>query len=316
MTKKPRAGFTLIELAVVLLVISLITGAGISLGNGALKTAARVKTQERLAIIKQAFSSYVAANGYLPCPADGALTPSSPSFGIETRSGIGCTPNAPGMIALTTTIYIGVMPTRTLGLPDSYAADSWGNKFTYAVSQTHVSKVSSVADTDGAITINYGDVSGTNYALTTKATYAVISHGPDGKGAFPLQGTAVGIACGATTNNDVANCDDADIIFYDTAYNDNATNAAQFFDDFVVWSSNITSRAKSTAPAYVSACPTGVCESWCAQCKSNLGGGTVGYTSFTAGTAVLCSRIITSTNPCEATCIWSGTTATGVIKCP
>jgi len=318
-----RHGFSLLELAVVLLIISLVVGAGISLGSGALNASVRIKTQERLATIKQALASYSNANGYLPCPADRTQTPSSASFGVEKRATSApfttcvTTSGVVTMPAGTPTIYIGTLPTRTLGLPDSYAADSWGNKLTYAVSITHVSKVSSVADSDGPITVNYGDRAGGagNYALTTKAVFIVISHGPDGKGAYPLLGTAVGTACGATNNNDVENCNDADATFYDTAYNDGA-NANQFFDDYVVWSSNITTRAKTTAPAAAAACPAGTCESWCAQCKTNFGGGTTGFSSFTAGTAVLCARIITSTSPCEATCIWSGTTATGVVKCP
>ena len=320
-----RRAFSLLELSVVLIVIGLIAAAGITLGDGVLKSAARVKTQERLSTIQFALDSFATANGYLPCPANRGLIPTSASFGVESRTGTTCTASGAGIVNVSSS-FIGGVPTRTLGLPDAYAGDSWGNKITYGVSASHVGSISSYAQNAGTLTLRYGDLT-TNYALSAAATYVVLSHGPDGKGSFPIFGTAVATACGASTHVDTANCNDSDAIFHDTAYNDGLVTA-QFFDDFVLWGSNITARSRSTwhnagvaqvAPTAASDCPVGSCESWCAQCKTNMGAGGLAYNSATwsSGTQVLCSRIIINTTPCEAVCIWGGTTTTPRgLKCP
>ena len=320
-----RRAFTLVELSVVLLIISLITAAGMTLGGDVLKAAARVKTQERLATIQQALDNYAKSNGYLPCPADRAFLPTSATFGYERRAtATTCTTSAAGLVNVAST-YIGGVPTRTLGLPDAYAGDSWGNKLLYAVSANHIGNITSYASAAGTITINYGDLT-TNYAITTSATYVVVSHGPNGNGAFPFQGAAK-TTCNVFIGIDSANCDDGDATFYDSAYND-GTIAAQFFDDFVVWGSNVLSRSRSAwysggalqaAPTAASDCPaTSGCEPWCAQCKTNIGAGGLAYNSgtWTAGTQVLCSRIVMNSTPCEAVCVWGGRTAGGVVKCP
>lgn len=250
---RPRSGFSLLELSVALVVVALVVGFGVAGGRNAVEGSSRVETQQRLVTIKKALDNYAKMNGYLPCPARRDLTPSAASFGVESRSGADCTvagdikyvPAAPS----TPLVYIGAVPVRTLGLPDSYAADSWSNKFLYGVSKNHVGNPLSYATADGTITIKYGNKSGTNYTITTKrdgaagpaATYVVISHGPDGKGAYPLIGTAAAKACGTGNNNDVENCDQLDAVFYDTAYNE-GSNPTIFFDDYIVWASNALER--------------------------------------------------------------------------
>ncbi len=254
-----QRGFSLLELSVALIIISLLLGFGMTAGKDALEGSDRVSTQQRMATIQKALDNFARQNGYLPCPAKRSLAPGTSGFGEESRAATVCTaagdianvPIAPG----TPVIYIGAVPVATLGLPDAYAADAWTNKFLYAVGMEFVGSPTSYEVSDGPITVMYGDVSGTNYAITTDragdpgaaAAYVVLSHGPDGKGAYPLNGTAVGKACGATTNNDVANCDDTDATFYDTEYND-GTNAPTFFDDYVVWSSNALSRSELVSP--------------------------------------------------------------------
>lgn len=70
-------------------------------------------------------------------------------------------------------------------------------------------------------------------AILTDAAYFVWSAGKDHKGA-PLYSTAATpVACGASTNLDVENCDDDDV-FRDAPFN-NGEVAAQFFDDQTSW---------------------------------------------------------------------------------
>lgn len=130
-------GFTILELAIVLAIIALIAGTGLSIASGALKAADRVTTQERLNTIKLAVDGFAKAYGYYPCPANRTLTPSNANFGIERRTGAtACDATA---VTVGGTYSIGMVPVRTLGLPDNYAADAWSNKLTFAVSNSVVS---------------------------------------------------------------------------------------------------------------------------------------------------------------------------------
>lgn len=414
-----KSGFSLIELAVVLGIIALVATAGIGMGEGALKAADRVTTQERLATIKQALETYARLNGFLPCPADRALLPDATTFGMEARATATTCTTSSGLVQVTVgsnSGYIGGVPVRNLGLPDNYARDAWDNKLTYAVSVPHVGSMASYAASGAALQISTGDRTGTNYALTTTvsaaaassitgaasgtgavyrfttsaahglatgdtvllsgvstlsgyfvvtlvsatqfevqntayvapvltaatatkvtptpgagATYAVISHGPDGKGAFPVAATTRVIACGATSNNDVENCDDAspgaNLIFYDTAYN-NGTNASTFFDDYIVWGSNTAALAWLKPPLYdnLAPCSASSCSVWCARCTANFPSSNGSASALDSATPpsltapVLCRKIITDSTACNANCYWSGTATnanhTGYVGCP
>lgn len=413
---RARHGFSLLELSVVLAIISLVAAAGISLASGALKAADRVTTQERLNTIKLALDSYTKLYGYLPCPADRAKVTTDTDFGVEKRTGppgTTCTVSSPGIVSVTGAYYGGV-PTRTLGLPDNYAGDAWGNKLTYAVSSNQVTNSASAAGSDGALNVRYGERTGTFYTVTTQrvqvnftgvtnpagntarfavastsgiavgtivtpvstnfgkgsfavtafsnnawievnlgvavpateagtltwqtpgpaASYVVVSHGPDGRGAFPTAGTAVpavklciavaanssplpcSVAADATKCNDIENCNEvnggSDVTFYDTSYND-GPNAAQYFDDYVVWGSNASARVAVNNTAYTS-CTSG-CESWCAPCTGsyNYPGAFAVPAGLTTNLTnpVLCNKVLySSSTNCFASCFWSGTALT------
>lgn len=251
----------------------------------------------------------------------------------------------------TSGIYIGAIPTDTLGLSNTYAADAWGNKFLYAVSARHISGQESYATVPGPITIRYGDRSGVNYDIATGndittnptawgATYAVVSHGPDGKGAFALQRTTATTPCPTLFssrdfgNNDNENCDDTNAVFYDTDYND-GSQAAMFFDDYIIWGTNFSLRrpqahlvlgntaadAIATAgygalgdPRNDAGCSPGVCETWCAPCLNVP-------TQSVDGAAYVCQSTIVSNIPCKADCTYAyfGKDPTGKtvnIPCP
>ncbi len=366
-----RHGFSLLEMSVVIGIIALVIGFGMSLGTNAVKSAERVSTQERLTTIKAALEEYVKANGYLPCPFDRMLTPANDpdTFGMEARAGIACTvPPLSTSLIDTGGMYIGGLPVRNLGLPDSYAADAWDNKFLYAVTQAHVSSATSYIRNEGQVPLITGDASVVSHPLTTSldrhhlttptsgdispatdplslalpyyggASYVVLSHGPDGRGAYPIGGASVAEACdGGNHQNDIYNCDDTDTPFIDTAYNDGA-NPTLYFDDFIIWGSNANARAEIRSPAdlagggYSGGCPIGTCELWCAQCTgaSDIAHLPTDPTGFSysddseSNGAKLCKKIITSYATCSASCVWAGeltalsasTPGNTIVRCP
>ncbi len=324
---KPKTrGFSLLELSIVLVILGLLAGAGMTMGANAIASANSVKTRERLETLKEALESYAKTNGYLPCPANRALVPSNSNFGKEVRA---CAASGAGLVSVNAgEVFIGAVPVRSLGLPDAYAADAWGNKITYAVC---TDQTVDYTQSSGCITVNTGDRTGVNYAITSTtdrtttpstidqitpgegASFVIVSHGADARGAFPQLGTGVNKACGSGNQNDVENCDDGNGIFWDTSFADGDVEA-KYFDDFIVWGSN----ALDMPPIDVSAtsCASG-CEVSCAPCTTSMP--SITPTAPTGLTnPVLCSKIITSSSPCQAACLWAGTeTSTGeMIRCP
>ncbi|MDA8107680.1 MAG: type II secretion system protein [Betaproteobacteria bacterium] len=125
----PRtAGFSLIEMAIVLAIIGFVLG-GMLLTLSAQVSQRNIdETQVRLRQARDALIGFAIANGRLPCPAS-APPPASPSSnGMESVSGGTCT-----------NFYNGFLPAVTLGFQpvssSGYALDAWGNPIRYAVVQ-------------------------------------------------------------------------------------------------------------------------------------------------------------------------------------
>ena len=301
-----RHGFTLVELSIVLVIAAIIVTFGINIGVSAISGSHKMTTRSRLLTIQSALNNYAQATGYLPCPAGRALTPANSNFGTEARDGTTHTTcdTGNGLIQVPASgspfIYIGAVPVRSLGLPDAYEGDAWGNKFTYAVSGLHVGDRSSYATVDGPITIT-----GNGTTLTTArgtsgnngggpaATYVVVSHGADGKGAYPVNGTAVGVPCSGN-GADIANCNDNDMIFDDSSFSDNNNQLSSWFDDYIVWGSNALDRLPTANGGPGTGNCGGVCQPWCAACNTPPN-----YTNY-----VVCQKTIISTTTCSALCIY------------
>ena len=135
-------GFTLIEMAITLLILGVVLGATLQIFNTITAQTKIVKTQDRMSLIVQALSTYVQANGRLPCPGD--PTADDFTFGWEYgvtasdiqisagRAPIGTCTNVSAAAANNTTT--GIIPFSTLGLNPKDVVDGWGRYFTYAVS--------------------------------------------------------------------------------------------------------------------------------------------------------------------------------------
>ncbi|MGH8628271.1 MAG: type II secretion system protein, partial [Gammaproteobacteria bacterium] len=129
---RTHEGFTLLEMAIVIGLMGLVAGAGLSIA-GALRTnngiaATRIKQQA----IKEALITFIARHRRLPCPAIEALAPGAVGYGVESGGGpVDCTatPVAGG------TVHRGVVPWVSLGLPDADALDGWNDRFSYFVVQ-------------------------------------------------------------------------------------------------------------------------------------------------------------------------------------
>ena len=144
-----QSGFSLVEIAVVLVIIAiLVTAVGVPLA-AQLDQQRTVETQKQLANISEALYGFAMTNGRLPCPAkDGdQLESYSPTpVGSEAFAAGGSASN--GSCAT----FSGWLPSVTLGLAPTdssgFALDGWGlrqNRIRYAVRSLTISINSSCA---------------------------------------------------------------------------------------------------------------------------------------------------------------------------
>ena len=117
-----QAGSALIAVAALLMLLGVFVSLGIDSFKVKTPQDKAFETNRKMQIIARQLSSFVQLNNRLPCPSNPLTTYNSSSFGFST---VTCSTLASSN---------GVIPFRTLGLPDSFALDAWGNPFLYAAS--------------------------------------------------------------------------------------------------------------------------------------------------------------------------------------
>lgn len=222
--RKKNYGFTLVELAMVLMIIGLLLGGLIPTISSQIERQHTNETRKQLDEIKEALAGFAVINGRLPCPANGTT-----ASGNESTAGSG--------VSLTCTLTKGVLPWATLGVNET---DAWSRRFTYRVSHGVSSNFADGVDGTGETSCVI--TTGVSFQLCSTATLevrasspsgsivaanvpaVVVSHGKNGLGAYPAGGgTQIGTATGDEGENT----------------NDNNTfvsrDFSSDFDDLVIW---------------------------------------------------------------------------------
>jgi len=188
---RPHAGFTLVELTIVMLIVSILLAGVLVPLSMQMETRRYADTKKTMALINEALMGFVLANGRLPCPASRTIADGSANAGTELLTGSACTSLA------------GVIPWATLNVPET---DEWGGRFFYRVSSTFADAVAaatygctpSVNPTQssfalcasGDMKIQGRTTAKVAYDMTNFTLPAVyISHGKNGYGAYGPQGT-------------------------------------------------------------------------------------------------------------------------------
>lgn len=232
---RTKAAFSLLELSIVLAIFSLLTGGLLGISYLQTERNNRNDTQRKLEAIEQALQRHAYVAESLPCPASRLSLPNSVEYGVGQAT---CTIGTPagtvtagaGMNA----ISIGIVPTRTLNLPDNYMLDAWGNRISYAVVKGLTDAKSirfyTTTATNNVITMVDSNSNQLNDASPLNiVAYVIFSHGKNGRGAYTK--SAAPRAC-STGFNDTENCND-DIIFMDAR--EVTSDLTASFDDLVRW---------------------------------------------------------------------------------
>lgn len=228
--RKSQDGFTLIEMMIVIIIVSLLLGPLITFVNLYFKEKAERITRENLATLSLAMGQYFSEFGHYPCPSRLTAKNTDDDFGSQTEcvaidlsgeggfsssssSGKGC---QDGICTARgrrdgDPIKIGAVPHKVLGVPYAQTLDGYGNKITYAVTERYAT--SNPIQHLGAISIK--EPSGTSVIRPEdSAQFIMISHGRDEKGSFSAQGVPNGGFCNSEPGIDNENCD-GDSVFID-----------------------------------------------------------------------------------------------------
>lgn len=197
------SGFSLIEMAVVLLIVALLLGGLLPTISSQIELKNRNDTKKQLEEIQQALVGYVLANGRLPCPADGTKISGQATAGQEVVTGSGPTVTCPPA-NVTNNAAWGVLPWATLGVSET---DAWGRRFTYRVTLEFADAIALATYTagctptipptlasfalcsNGNLSILSAATGGTSIASNIPAV--IISHGANGLGAYTPAGLPV-----------------------------------------------------------------------------------------------------------------------------
>jgi prepilin-type N-terminal cleavage/methylation domain-containing protein len=191
------AGFSLIELSVVLVLLTIVLGMGLGALNTQFQSANATVTKKRQEQIREALIAHLGAARRLPCADD-------PAGGVTGKEDCPAT--------------FGVLPYADLGLSRESAEDGWGNLFTYAVFADAApacpgpgrdwKNVACFGEgKSGGFTVNDGTV-GAATVVTTGAIAVIVSHGPNGLGAWTREATrnASPVGCEEAHNSAQAVC--------------------------------------------------------------------------------------------------------------
>lgn len=234
-------GFTLIELAIVLVIIGVLTGSFLATFGARIDNTRRSETIDEMNLIKQAIYGYTITNNALPCPdciddVACGIAADEANDGREDRTGTVCAiGNATGNI-----------PWVDLGLGQS---DAWGNRYRYwteaGFTDTLLANQFDLADTVGAgPTIQERSADGTLLVdLADRMVAVIFSHGKNGYGASNTAGVTQPVIPVANLDEIENNDDDNDFISRPPTDEDTATDGGPY-DDLVIWISEFELKAK------------------------------------------------------------------------
>jgi prepilin-type N-terminal cleavage/methylation domain-containing protein len=219
-SNKSKLGFTLVEMAIVLVVVGLLVSAFLAPLSAQQDLKNFNETQKNLDEIKEALIGYAIANGHFPCPAI------SGTNGSEDRTGTTCTGAK----------RVGHLPWAELGMPK---LDSWSHIYRYSVTLTYAdsaSKITLLPQTPRDISIQTRDAIG-NIQNTSNANdipVVIMSMGKNGVWSFADNGTQVADSSASNIDEDTNGNGNGRLFLSRTPTANTAVTGGEI-DDIVTW---------------------------------------------------------------------------------
>ncbi|MCB9979756.1 MAG: type II secretion system protein [Rhodospirillales bacterium] len=261
-SKDRNRGFTLVELAVVLLIFGVLMTALVPVYSLYIKNQAEITTRTNLDIIESKLADFRGIHGRYPCPAPPSATRDSDVYGHESTecaldvgaktitvgtcvapspvsatSGI-CVEGSPRLTTGQPDIIVGGLPFRVLDLDETQVVDGYGHQFTYAVTQ-QLANSDTFQPWGGGLRVI--DPSGNSLGTaddpltpmedeSASSHFIVLSHGENGYGAYNLYGKRQD--CGSASALEKENCVDAggNGVFRLAAKSSNFGSASEYDD--------------------------------------------------------------------------------------
>jgi prepilin-type N-terminal cleavage/methylation domain-containing protein len=278
--KNSNLGFSLLELTIVLTIMAIVISFGIFSMSKIISARGDNKAVEDMQKVKEAIERFRVQNGRYPCPAsliagdgqeatEGVATPPHNacynSTATRTVAADGFARVKPvGGTTDESSVIIGAVPFAALGIDPKYGVDKWGNKYVYAVTEVLAADINNTTSyaTDNAVlafdstklkgaidikdafspTTSIAGYNDTTPDLNKAANYLLLSHGPDGNGAFNAKGSTQGIC--VTTGigeKENENCNYTGVNFADANFvvsgTLNTTTDNNYFYDLLIWDS-------------------------------------------------------------------------------
>ncbi len=204
-------GFTLIEMAIVLMIIGVMVASGTSLYKQYRIQKDWDRTQDHLTDIVQEIENFYTTYGRYPCPASADAVPGDALYGLEKAN---CAPSAVGTcvdgvctyasnnVSMgTETVMEGSIPFKEMNLQEREIIDGYSNRFTYAVT-TRMTNSDQFTQSAGGISITDGATPANSMVEPEhSAHFVVISHGPDKAGARTIAGVLANPCAGIDSEN-------------------------------------------------------------------------------------------------------------------
>jgi prepilin-type N-terminal cleavage/methylation domain-containing protein len=211
-------GFTLTELTIVLIIVSLLLGGMLMPLSAQKDLRANSETQDLLNEINNSLLGFAIAKGYFPCPAI------SSSNGLEDRA-----------VSLSCNKDFGILPWTTLGVKPT---DSWGRLFYYRASPNFSSgslgaKFSYTSSRD--ITIRTRNTAGALVNLSNANDIPIAFFSTGKNGYWGTQIEAAGKNSDSISINDDEDTNSGDMKILIIRDNSPDTSPGGEFDDLVAW---------------------------------------------------------------------------------